>query len=129
MKKFMVFLLVFVVVGCSTGETQSDNIGNIECAITSPTLDSFVSGEVEVTLSFSGPATNFELLMDETVVAELEDLQAEGEVTLSWNTTESTDGLVELKARAFANDNGSLSEPISVVVDGDFRIRCMSEFD
>jgi hypothetical protein len=105
-------LLLTVLAGCS-GDPEP-----VECWLVSPSADGVVDGTIDVSIGFSGPARQFEVLVNDVVTVEADASSAvDSVITVTWDTTSTADGPVSLRARVVGDGSEEESDPINVVVD------------
>ncbi len=99
--------------GCSE-KKGDDNQNTISVAITSPVTQTYVSGQVQVTMQTTGEVSRVELLANDQVVGE----SSVAPFNISWDTDAGDEALIQLRAVAYGpQDEQQSSATLQVIVD------------
>ncbi len=114
----LLLVLGFIPLGCSTPVDTPDPV-TVECLINSPAPDALVSDTVEVEVDLEGLVTLVELRVADQVIGSVEVEVDDETAIVSWDTTDSDDGEIELTARVVSEDPDveAESETVTVIVD------------
>jgi hypothetical protein len=122
MKRIALVLVAVLACGCDEGTTNpGEDVlpTQVTCTLLSPSADQLVHDGLDVQIGFTGPVAVVELLVADAAAGQTDVPEGSIDpVTLSWDSTDSADGTVELSARVAAADGTeAFCEPRSVDVD------------